>query len=271
MAAPGAVLEDADLREPLGDEVVVVHPAGPADAAVRHERVPLDAEPDARIRGHGLRRAHLHHGAVARVAVLGEVAQRRREVLLGRGDTRGSGASSAGAGCPRARGAREAHRLHLDPAEAARVPRRVVRRPPSLASGVRREVVTERVPVEVEREARERPAARVVPVQGEAAGDRVQLGIESRVDRVARAAWRNARERRQARSLVADHGWERRRRRFGGRGGAAQGRARQHGEQLGGHRAHRASWGIRTDCGILHAPAATKGRADATSPAGRSR
>ena len=44
VGVPAPLPEDADLREPLGDEVVVVHPAGAPDAAVGHERLPLDPE-----------------------------------------------------------------------------------------------------------------------------------------------------------------------------------------------------------------------------------
>ena len=44
VAVPLALPEHADLGEPLRDEVVVVHPARAADAAVGDARVPLDAE-----------------------------------------------------------------------------------------------------------------------------------------------------------------------------------------------------------------------------------
>ena len=80
VAVPRALPEDADLREPLHDEVVVVHPAGPADAAVGHERVPLDPEAAGLAGRDRLRRPHLHHRPVVRVPVLGQVAHRGGQV-----------------------------------------------------------------------------------------------------------------------------------------------------------------------------------------------
>ena len=162
VAVPLPVREDADLREPLHDEVVVVHPARAPDAAVREERVPLDAEARGRAGGDRPRRPHLHDRAVVGVAVLVHVPQGRGEVLL--------------------RLAEEADGPHLDPAESALLPLAVVRGAPALAPRGRREVVAEGVPVEVEGERGELPFARVAPLEDQGAGERPPLGVEPGLD-----------------------------------------------------------------------------------------
>ena len=70
MAVPAAGFEDADLREPVGDQVVVADGAGPRERA-RHTRYPLDLDVD-RLTGSDRRRErHRHHRPVIRIAVVG--------------------------------------------------------------------------------------------------------------------------------------------------------------------------------------------------------
>ena len=123
---PGALPEDADLGEPLHDEVVVVHPAGAADVAVGDARVPVDTEARRRTRGDRRRRAHLHDRAVVGGAVVWmDVAQRRREVGFARAvEQRSPGDASE----PVSAGAQLARAV-------------VARRAPSFAARRRREVV----------------------------------------------------------------------------------------------------------------------------------
>ena len=176
---PAILPVDADLREPLGDEVVVVDPARAARVAVGDARGPLDAEPRGAFRRDGRRRRHLHDGLVVGVAVVGlHVAQARRQV-----DPRVGGVAS---------GSEETDRPHLDVAEAA-VPLLVGQRPghrPSLPARGGGEVVAEGVPVEVEGERGQRDPARVPPVQDQGALDRVAVEIQARLDGVARVARR---------------------------------------------------------------------------------
>src|SRR3972149_5018824 len=132
---------DADLGEPLHDEVVVVDPARAAHVALGDEGVPFDGEAGVFTRRDRLCGAHLHHRAVLHVAVLVKVAERGREVFLGR--------------------AEETDRADLGPAPAPVRPPPVPGLAATLSTGAGREGVAEGGPVEMEREGREGPVGRV--------------------------------------------------------------------------------------------------------------
>ena len=79
MAVPARVLEDADLRKPLREEVVVADRAGARERA-RHARRPGDLDVDRLAGRHRRGERHLCHRPVVQVAVVG------RDEAHGRGD-----------------------------------------------------------------------------------------------------------------------------------------------------------------------------------------
>ncbi len=186
MAVPALFLQDAQLGEPLHDEVVVVHPPGATCVTVGQARAPLDAEARPAAGSNRVRRGHLRHRAIVDVAVVGlHIAQRRQQVAR-----RG-----------RVVVAQQRDGLHVHGAEATFA----VFRPAhgriatsSLAARRGRQVVAEGVPVQVEGEIADRALRQVAPVQHERAGDHVRLRIETCFDRVVGVARRRGRERRQA-------------------------------------------------------------------------
>ena len=170
MAAPLAVLDHADLREPLDDEVVVVHPSGASHGSVRDERRPFDGEASSRPGQDRRRSRELHDRAVVRVPVVGlHVAQGRHEVGRRR---------SKQAGC-----------FHDRVAEAALILGQVRRRTPRASfPGGGREGVPERVPVEMKRERRKRPVAQVAPFELELSLESMVVGVEPNLDGVVGVA-----------------------------------------------------------------------------------
>src|SRR6266566_1913914 len=79
VCVPARVFEDAELGEPLAEEVVVVDVTG-AREWPRNLRAPLDLDVDRLIRRDGLRQRHDRHRLVCGVAVIGRDVARGESI-----------------------------------------------------------------------------------------------------------------------------------------------------------------------------------------------
>ena len=177
MAVPSVVLQDAELRKPLCDEVEMSDDAGAIDRP-GHMRGPRDLDRGRFTRTDRTRQRHGHHRLVALVVIV-----RRDEMLGGRQVCReGSGKADGRDVYARALG-------------IGRVVGVLVRRSPSQSrfAHVRRAVVAPRVPVQMKAQLGGRRRGDVAPHERLGCRNRVRGWIEARGDRVAGVARRERR------------------------------------------------------------------------------